>query len=193
MMKRKYLISALFLLFSPLTMAHPGHLGNHSFVSGVMHPMTGMDHLAVMIGVGILAAVFGGSQRWKMPLAFIVLMIVGGVMGISNMVVPDVETFIAISVLLMGGMLCTGSQMPKKLAMGLIMSFAVFHGMAHGAEMPFNSQALHYFSGFILATACLHLVGIFIGECAMRFAAHRRVNQVIGVLIALLGGSILLS
>ncbi len=193
MMKRKYLISTLFLLFSPLAMAHPGHLGNHSFSAGFLHPMTGLDHLAVMLGVGILAAMLGGNERWKMPLSFIALMVVGATLGVSGILVPGVETFIALSVLVMGIMLCTGSLMPKKLALGLIMVFAVFHGMAHGAEMPVNSQTLHYFSGFVLATATLHIAGIAIGEVAMRLSSNERFCKAVGVVIALLGGSFLLS
>ncbi|WP_280806692.1 HupE/UreJ family protein [Vibrio mytili] len=94
---------------------------------------------------------------------------------------------------MMGVMLFRGTNMPQKMATTLIMAFAVFHGMAHGAEMPINSQAISYFSGFIVVTASLHIVGIVLGEMVMRFAASKRLNQLAGAVIALLGGAFLFS
>jgi len=192
-MKMKYVIPSLFVILSPAAMAHPGHLGSHGFESGVLHPLTGLDHLSVMLGVGILAALFGGSSRWSMPVAFVALMIAGSVLGLSGIMVPGVELFIALSVVVMGAMLLRGARMPQKLAQGLVMAFAVFHGMAHGAEMPMNAQVLNYFGGFVLSTASLHLAGIAIGECGLRISADGRLAKLIGALMALLGGSLLFS
>jgi urease accessory protein len=193
MMKKNLIIPALFCVFSPLVMAHPGHMGSHGFESGMMHPLTGLDHLSVMIGVGIMASLFGGKNRWTMPLTFISFMIVGAILGISGLMVPYVEVFIALSVVAMGVMLWSGARMSQRLAIGLVMAFAVFHGMAHGAEMPFDSRALSYFSGFVLSTAVLHLVGIGIGELVLSFSANNRVMKFIGAVVALLGCSFILS
>ncbi|HHI4974474.1 HupE/UreJ family protein [Vibrio parahaemolyticus] len=193
MSKKNTAIVSLCLLFSPMVFAHPGYIGSHGLKSGVMHPLTGLDHMSVMIGVGLLASLFGGKNRWTMPLSFIAFMVIGGVMGISSLVVPGVETFIALSVVMMGVMLLRGANMPQKMATTLIMAFAVFHGMAHGAEMPINGQAISYFSGFIVATAGLHIAGIALGEMVMRFAASKRLTKLAGAAIALLGGSFLFS
>ncbi|MEI8632295.1 HupE/UreJ family protein [Vibrio sp. PP-XX7] len=181
------------MLFSPFAMAHPGHLGSHGFESGLMHPLSGLDHLSVMVGVGILAALFGGKSRWLMPIAFVMFMIIGGLLGLSGLVVPYVEYGIICSVIIMGMLLLQGATMSYQWVTGLIMAFAIFHGMAHGAEMPLNSQALHYFAGFVLSTAMLHLVGIALGECALRLPASGRVTKMMGALMTLLGCSFLFS
>lgn len=194
-MKKITLIPALLTLISPLAMAHPGHLhlGSHGFESGIMHPITGLDHLSVMIAVGILASLFGGSARWSMPLAFVGVMIIGGLAGMGGLVLPGMEVAIAVSVIAMGSMLISGANMSKKLATGLIMAFAAFHGLAHGAEMPLDSQALSYFSGFVISTATLHLTGIAIGEAGLYLTSNRVFARIAGGIMALLGGSLLIS
>ncbi|MGR5298847.1 HupE/UreJ family protein [Vibrio mediterranei] len=192
-MRKTTLISSLLVLISPLAMAHPGSIGSHDFESGVMHPITGIDHVSVMIAVGMLAALFGGQARWRIPLAFVGVMVIGALTGLAGMRVPGVEVAIAGSVVIMGLMLMSGANMSKKMATGLVMIFAAFHGLAHGAEMPFNAQAAHYFAGFVLATSTLHFAGVMIGEVALYFTTNRAFVKVTGVIMALLGGSLLLS
>ncbi|SHF22634.1 HupE/UreJ family protein [Vibrio gazogenes] len=192
-MKIKNLLLGLLVLFSPLAFAHSGHGGDHGFESGILHPLTGVDHLSVMISVGVLAALFGGRSRWQMPLSFIALMIVGGILGVSGLVIPSVELYIALSVVVMGILLWRSVQVSHLWVTVLVMAFAVFHGMAHGAEMPFNSHALAYFSGFVLSTFLLHMTGIVIGSAVLRFSASGRLVKMLGVIVAMLGGSFLLS
>lgn len=167
-------ITSAMVLFSPLASAHSGHAGGHNFTSGLLHPLTGLDHFSVMVGVGVLACILGGASRKIMPLSFIALMIVGAILGVAGVVAPGVETFIALSVVMMGAMLIFNRKLSNPVATGLIMAFALFHGMAHGVEMPANGAALSYFCGFVLATAGLHLCGLVLGEVALRLTAARR-------------------
>ncbi|CAM3724147.1 HupE / UreJ protein [Vibrio aerogenes CECT 7868] len=192
-MKIKYVIFTLLALISPFAMAHSGHIGNHGFESGLMHPLTGIDHLSVMISVGLLAALFGKSFRWIMPVAFVLCMIVGGILGVTGIVIPYVEAGIILSVVIMGMMLFRGNIISHKVVIGFVSLFAIFHGMAHGAEMPLDSHALYYFSGFVLSTSLLHLSGIILGEMILSFSAHGRFTKAIGAVIALLGYSMIFS
>ncbi|SHO55595.1 HupE / UreJ protein [Vibrio quintilis] len=192
-MKNKFLILTLLTLISPFAMAHTGHVGHFGFESGFMHPLTGVDHLSVMIAVGILAALFGGAFRWIMPVSFVLCMIVGGILGIAGMVIPYVEAGIILSVVAMGIMLFRGNIISHKIVIGFVSLFAVFHGMAHGAEMPLDSHALYYFSGFVLSTSMLHLSGILSGETFLRFSVHGRFTKALGAVIALFGCSMLFS
>ncbi|MDW6002024.1 HupE/UreJ family protein [Vibrio mangrovi] len=192
-MKIKNLLPGLLILFSPFAFAHPGHWGNHGFESGILHPLTGVDHLSVMISVGVLAALFGGRSRWQMPLSFIALMIVGGILGVSGLIVPGVELCIAFSVVAMGVLLWRSVQISHQWVVALVMIFAVFHGMAHGEEMPLNTQALEYFSGFVISTSLLHMTGMAIGVTVLRLSVSGRLVKLLGAVVALLGGSFLLS
>ncbi|MEH6530837.1 MAG: HupE/UreJ family protein [Photobacterium frigidiphilum] len=180
-MKKTYLLSGLFALFSPLALAHPGHIGSHGFESGFIHPLTGMDHLSVMVAVGMLAALFGGQARYRLPLAFVAVMIFGGILGVSGLVLPGVEIGIALSVVAMGILLCSGTRLSEKAALALVMGFAVFHGMAHGMEMPLNSQALYYFSGFVLATTMLHMLGISLVQLVVSCLKNKVVLNTVGL------------
>jgi len=192
-MRKTTLLGALFTFVSPLTMAHSGHLAGSGFTSGMMHPFNGLDHLIVMVAVGILATMFTGSMRWKMPLSFAGVMVLGWLASMSGVIGIGVEIMIALSVIAMGGMLITGANIPKKIALGLIMLFAAFHGLAHGAEMPFDALAIYYGLGFVLSTSILHLMGIVLGESLIRISSNRHITNIIGALIAMLGGSLLLS
>ena len=195
-MKFKHLVAGALTLFSPLVLAHPGHIGSHTttgFMTGFVHPFTGLDHLSVMIGVGLLAALMGGKAVSRLPMAFIGIMVVGGALGVAGMVLPGIEMGIALSVIGMGAMLLAGGRMSEKLATGLVMAFALFHGMAHGMEMPLDAQAMEYFSGFVVATAILHVSGIALGKLVMTSAVNQRVMCVVGIVMAAFGGILMLS
>ncbi|WP_419238912.1 HupE/UreJ family protein [Photobacterium leiognathi subsp. mandapamensis] len=195
-MKMKHLMVGLLATsFSPLALAHPGHIGPHAsaFMSGFVHPFTGMDHLSVMLGVGLLAAIMGGKAISRLPLAFISIMIVGAALGVSGVVIPGVELGIAVSVIAMGAMLLAGGRLSAKVATGAVMAFALFHGMAHGMEMPLGARAAEYFIGFVLATATLHACGVVLGKFIANSAANRRVTGVLGVVMAAFGGMLMLS
>jgi len=145
--------AAVLTLFPAIAWAHPGHM------AGFLHPFTGIDHLLAMVAVGLWAAQLGGHWRWAVPLAFVGSMTLGGVAGFEGLRLPMVEPMIAASVLVLGLLVSLRVKM-KWPALVLVGAFAVFHGVAHGAEMPAEANKLVYAAGFVLATALLHAVGV---------------------------------
>jgi len=161
----KRLIMALCML--PLSGAALAHSGGHAaggLFGGIMHPLTGFDHLAVMLAVGIWAAVVLRKQAWQPVALFLGLMIFGATLGMNGFALPALETGIATSVLLMGLLLVMLARVPATSGVALIALFAVFHGNAHGLEMPSSTAPVLYASGFLLATALLHLCGMKLGN-----------------------------
>jgi urease accessory protein len=164
-MKRSFLrLTVLTLCLVPTAaLAHPA-IGNASgFVHGFMHPLGGLDHQLAMILVGIFAYQLGGRALWLVPLSFIAMMAVGGFLGVTATPLPFVEIGIALSVLVLGAIVAFGVKAPLAVAMGVVGLFAIFHGHAHGTEMPMDVSGATYGAGFMLATAVLHAVGIGIG------------------------------
>jgi urease accessory protein len=156
-------IAAASLAFAPaVAFAHPGHDGA-SLASGFLHPLGGVDHIIAMIAVGLLAARLGGRAVWLVPASFVATMAVAGLAGMMGTGLPYVETGIALSVVVLAAVAVVGTAMPVAVAMGLVALFAVFHGYAHGAEMPETTSGLAYGVGFVTATALLHGVGIALG------------------------------
>jgi urease accessory protein len=156
-------IAAASLAFVPAAAsAHPGHDGA-GLVSGFLHPLGGVDHIIAMVAVGLLAARIGGRALWLVPASFVATMAAAGLAGMAGMGLPYVETGIALSVVVLGIIGIFGVAMPVAVAMGLVAFFAVFHGYAHGAEMPETVSGLAYGAGFVAATALLHGVGIGLG------------------------------
>ncbi|HQS11097.1 MAG TPA: HupE/UreJ family protein, partial [Xanthobacteraceae bacterium] len=129
-------IAGALALAPSLAFAHTGVGATHGFVHGFMHPVTGLDHVLAMVTVGILAWQMGGRAIWLLPASFVTLMAVGGALGMSGFDLPYVETGIALSVVVLGAAVAMGVKAPLAFAMGLVGMFAVFHGHAHGAEMP---------------------------------------------------------
>ena len=146
-----------------LAFAHVGVGDAHGFMHGFMHPMTGLDHVLAMVTVGIFAWQLGGRAVWLVPATFVLLMAAGGALGMGGFSLPYVELGIALSVVVLGGAVAMGVQLPLAAAMGLVGAFAIFHGHAHGAEMPETASGLAYGAGFMLATAALHLSGLALG------------------------------
>ena len=156
----RLLLALAILALSPtLAFAHAGAGGAAGFFHGFEHPVGGIDHVLAMIAVGIFAFVLGGRALWLVPLSFVVMMIAGFGLGLAQVDVPFVELGIALSSVVIGTAAAMGRPIPVALAMGLVGAFAVFHGHAHGAEMP-GTGGLTYALGFIAATALLHLSGI---------------------------------
>jgi urease accessory protein len=161
-MMRRLLLSTLFLMVATPAFAHVGqHLG-FSAVSGFVHPLMGLDHLAAMIAVGLWAAMAGGKRIWIWPAAFVIAMLAGGFSGHAGIELPQVEPVIAISVVVLGMLLAVGVSAPIVIGAVLIAAFAIFHGHAHGAEASVEGWAGYAF-GFTAATALLHLAGIGVG------------------------------
>jgi urease accessory protein len=176
------LVLGLLLLLPGLASAHilPGT--SHGLRDGFMHPFTGMDHLLAMFAVGLWAAQYRGRAVWMIPLTFVGVMILGGIMGVSGAYVPGAELGIAASLLVLGGLIATATRFKPSLGMLIVGFFALFHGYAHGHEMPAAVSALSFSCGFVLATLVLHGLGIAAGICLQK---QRRVVAFAGSAIAL--------
>lgn len=166
---RTALAAAALTLLPQLAFAHTGVGATHGFSAGFGHPITGLDHVLAMVTVGIFAYQLGGRAIWAVPCTFVALMAVGGALGISGVEVPFVELGIGLSVVVLGAVVAFGIKAPLALAMAVVGFFAIFHGHAHGAEMPEDAAGLAYGLGFMLATALLHLGGIGLGMLIGRF------------------------
>lgn len=174
--------------------AHVGFGATHSFSQGLMHPFIGLDHILAMVAVGVFAAQLGGRALWLVPASFVLMMVVGGSLGMAQIEVPYVEAVIATSVIVLGLAIALNASMPTAAAMALAGFFAIFHGQAHGAEMPIDAMSALYASGFVLGTAMLHLGGIGFGVSLRSLAesgAALRLSRVAGSLMAVAGIGIL--
>ena len=168
-------MGAILLALPALAQAHPGHDGHDltwDFSSGFAHPLSGWDHLLAMIAVGLWAAQLGGRARWLVPAAFVSVMTLGATLGRTGIIFPGVEQGIAASVLVLGLLIATAVRLPVTAGMALVGVFAIFHGFAHGAEMPATAGGLLYGAGFIAATALLHAAGVGLGVFAARTSAN---------------------
>jgi urease accessory protein len=184
----KTLLAVLFALAPTLAFAHVGLGDTSGMVYGFMHPIGGIDHLLAMVAAGLFAAHLGGRALWLVPLSFVAMMAFGGALGIAGVALPHVEIAIGLSVLVLGIIIASRTTPPVAIAMALVGSFALFHGHAHGAQMPETTSGLAYGTGFILATALLHALGIAFG---VLIASERRFTQLAGSAIALAGAAIL--
>ena len=173
--------------------AHPGHDGTPGLIHGFLHPLGGLDHILAMVAVGLFAARLGGRALWLVPASFVVTMAAAGVAGMAGLALPYVEAGIALSILVLGAAIALETTMPVAAAMGLVAFFAVFHGHAHGTEMPQTMSGLAYGTGFVAATAALHALGIGLGLVIGRSGEMfgRRVLQVGGSAAALAGAALL--
>lgn len=164
-MKRFTLPTALLLLLASGTaLAHPGHGGG--LAVGLAHPYSGLDHLLAMVAVGLWAAQQSDRDAlWKIPIAFVTAMAVGALLGVTGLPLPQVESGIAASVVILGLLVAFSLRLPTGFGMALVAAFALFHGFAHGAEAPLGSLSA-FATGFILATASLHGLGMVLGWVA---------------------------
>ncbi|WP_369857230.1 HupE/UreJ family protein [Candidatus Thalassolituus haligoni] len=142
-----------------VAMAHTGH-ETSGLMAGIAHPFTGLDHLLAMVAVGLWAAQMGGKATWQLPLAFIVTMAFGAGLSMLGVTVPFVEGGILASVIAAGLLVAFAARFNILLCTALTAGMAMFHGVAHGAEMPVAASGLSYMGGFLLATLMLHLAGI---------------------------------
>lgn len=154
---------AFLLLGAQSAMAHTGHADAGSFFSGFAHPWAGLDHVLAMLAVGIWAAQMGGRAQWLLPAVFPLLMLAGGAAGMSGLALPGVELGIAMSALLLGALVLLVARPKTVTAAALVGMFALFHGHAHGAELPAGNSALLFSAGFVLATLSLHVLGMGLG------------------------------
>lgn len=164
-------------------LAHEGEAVSRGFLSGVAHPLAGPDHLLAMVAVGLWGAFLGRPLIVLLPVIFPAVMVVGGLMGIAGVPVPPVEIGIAASVVLLGCAIAAAWRAPVWLACVIVGVFGLFHGYAHGQELPAASDPVAYGLGFVLATGALHGAGIAIGLLDRR-PFGRTVVRALGVGIA---------
>ncbi|MDO4641233.1 MAG: HupE/UreJ family protein [Neisseria sp.] len=186
---KKLLASVAFLTASAMAFAHPGHEGDASgFVHGFLHPISGLDHILAMLAVGLWAASFSGKARWLIPASFVGVMSVGFLIGANGGEIPMTEQGIAASVLVIGLAAAWAQRIPASIAAVVVGLFALFHGVAHGAEMHGNAGL--YAIGFILSTAALHAAGFFAG---LLLNKNVWVNRIVGTAIGAAGLSMMLA
>lgn len=166
--------------------AHTGEGLEGGFASGFMHPILGLDHLVAMVGVGLWGAFLGMPAIWLLPVVFPLVMALGGVLGIVAIPLPEVETWIAGSAVVIGLCVALAVRPPLWIAALIVGIFAIFHGHAHGTELPEAANPLAYALGFVIATGLLHLSGIAIGTLA-RWDWGRLLVRGGGVAIASVG------
>lgn len=179
-------LAAMLLLAAPLAFGHAETGAAAGFVSGFLHPLAGPDHLIAMVAVGLWGAFLGAPAIWQLPVVFPLVMAVGGVLGIAGVTLPLVEVGIAASALVLGAMVVLGARPPLWVAAVLVGGFAVFHGHAHGAELPHAANAVGYSAGFVVATGLLHLAGIGFGTL-VRWPYGRIAVRSLGGLISVAG------
>ena len=183
---------SLAVLCSAILLAAPASahsVGNSAvgFAAGFLHPLTGLDHMLAMVSVGIWGAQLGAPALWLLPIAFPLVMAVGGALGIVGVPLPGSEVLVALSVLVLGAFVVYGRPVPVGAALAIVGVFAIAHGHAHGAELPNAADALAFTIGFVGATGLLHLAGIGIGLLG-RFPSGAVAIRAFGLLIAVTGG-----
>ena len=151
------------ILLPAMAFAHQETGSITGIVSGLKHPVSGMDHVLAMISVGLWGAQLGAPAVWMLPVAFPMVMAFGGMLGLMGIALPGIEIGIAVSALVLGAMILTESRPPLWFSAALVGFFAIFHGHAHGTELPVGSSGLLYSIGFVASTGMLHGLGIAVG------------------------------
>lgn len=162
-LKRLAFPAALSFIFSATASAHSATGSAGGFSSGFTHPLSGLDHIVAMVAVGLWGAFLGKRAMWTLPVVFPVVMALGGAMGVLGVPLPGVEMGIAGSGIILGLMVAFAVQPPLWVAAVLVGFFAIFHGHAHGTELPDSANAMTFSIGFVTATGLLHLAGIAFG------------------------------
>ena len=158
-----FLVSAAYLLWATSAYAHVDRGEAAGFFTGLQHPWSGLDHILAMIAVGLWGAQLGNPALWVLPVTFPMVMSFGAMMGLLGTPVPGVEIGIAVSAILLGTMVLAEVRPKLVIAAVLVGIFAIFHGHAHGTELPLGQSGLLYSMGFVIATGVLHGIGIAIG------------------------------
>ncbi len=172
---KNWLIAA-FCLVSPSLYAHTGGSIEHGLTGGLIHPLTGIDHLLVLLAVGMIAVKQGGKLMFALPVVFLALMAIGAFLDTVAVQLPFVESFIAVSLLVFGLLVSFKQQHSKILFLGASF-FAIFHGYAHAAEIPAESSAVLYFSALMLMSLAICLTG-----CVLGLSAGKRINYLFSLL-----------
>jgi urease accessory protein len=140
-----------------------GHVGDGGLLTGLYHPISGLDHVVAMVAVGLWGAQLGVPAIWLLPVAFPLVMALGGLAGVTGLPLPGIEVGIALSGVVLGLLVALAARPPLSVALLLIAAFAILHGHAHGTELPVYGVPILYAAGFVIATGLLHVSGILIG------------------------------
>ena len=187
-MKQFYSLATgvILLIFAGVSNAHEGAGIAGGFISGLLHPVLGWDHVVAMVAVGLWGAFLGRPAIWILPVVFPLVMAFGGALGVIGVPIPAVETGIALSAVVLGAMVVFAARPPIWVAAVIVGAFAIFHGHAHGTELPNAANPLAYSLGFVIATGLLHMAGIAFGLLT-RWPAGTIAVKAGGGLIALAG------
>lgn len=162
---KQFLIGILLIITMPIAMAHTDVATlQGGFITGFMHPILGLDHVVAMVAVGLWGAFLGKPAIWILPIVFPLVMAFGGALGVAGVPIPYIETGIALSGLMLGLAVAFAIRPPIWIAAIIVGAFAIFHGHAHGTELPSAANPLIFSIGFVIGTGLLHLAGIIIGE-----------------------------
>lgn len=182
---RRALLALCLGLTANAAWAHTGNMAG-GFASGFMHPLFGWDHVVAMVAVGLWGAFLGMPAIWVLPVTFPLVMTIGGALGVAGVPLPGVEIGIALSAIVLGAMVAFAVRPPLWVAAVIVATFAIFHGHAHGTELPSAADPIAYSLGFVVATGLLHLAGIAIG-LVVRWPRGKDVVRVCGIGIAVAG------
>jgi urease accessory protein len=182
-----------FLTLTLMLFVLPATAGAHTatgtiggFLSGFQHPLTGLDHIVAMVAVGLWGAFLGGRAMWTLPVVFPMVMAIGGAVGVLGLPLPGVETGIALSGVILGAMVAFAAKPPLWVAAVIVGVFAIFHGYAHGTELPESANAMTFAIGFVISTGLLHMSGIAFG-LLVKWPWGQMAVRAGGVAIALVG------
>jgi len=186
---RWVIFTGLLLMSSLPAEAHTGIGAVHGFVDGLLHPLTGVDHLLVMLATGLWAAMRGGRSLWLLPAGFLLMMAAGAGLHLAGFTLDAAEIWVAFSVLASGLLVWKNYRISSGLAAALVAGFALSHGYVHAAELQTGADASAYAPGFLLTTALLHGLGIAAG--LLGAARIKIISTGFGLLCAVVGASLL--
>ena len=177
----------IFLLFTNESIAHSLVNNNSGFGNGFSHPILGLDHFLVMLGVGVWGAQMQGRRMWSLPVTFPIIMSLGAIISLSNIfVLFHVEYIIVISVIILGLLIFLKWLPSEMIAIILISLFAIYHGYSHGSEIPKAIDPLNFIIGFVISTGLIHILGILLGYTLDKFY-NGLISRIIGMIISLFG------
>lgn len=177
----------IIILLTYPSVAYAHLIGGNGLMSGITHPILGLDHLLAMVAVGIISIQIGGRAMWQVPLTFVSFLIIGAVLALLGLNLPLIETGVALSVLICGIAIASAYKIDIKIALVCTAFFALFHGYAHGTEIPLIASPVLYAIGFTISTALLHISGILAGHYAGKTELTSKLLRYSGVVVAFAG------
>tara|TARA_B100001245_G_scaffold235413_1_gene223189 strand:+ start:1108 stop:1695 length:588 start_codon:yes stop_codon:yes gene_type:complete len=176
-----------FFILSPVIAHEANSLPYGPFLGGITHPVLGFDHLLAMVSVGMISAQIGGRAIWTVPSTFVLVMFCGGLLGLNMGGLNGYEIGIALSVLFLGGSLAADKTLNSIFAMIAVGIFAIFHGYAHGEEIPTIARPVPYIAGFMTGTIMLHITGLILADISTHYKSGKIILRFAGAGIALAG------